>query len=65
MLLNIPSQEKLVRDFLFTNIFHIYVYVCVDVVYQVMDVCSAHAAATGATDALDVALVCIRNLQVD
>lgn len=36
----------------------------VDVVYQVLDVCAAHAGATSVTDALDVGLVCIRNLQV-
>lgn len=35
-----------------------------DVVYQVLDVCAAHAGATSTTDALDVGLVCIRNLQV-
>ena len=36
----------------------------IDIVYQVLDVCSAHAGATSTTDALDVGLVCIRNLQV-
>mmetsp|Transcript_2824 Transcript_2824/g.4278 ORF Transcript_2824/g.4278 Transcript_2824/m.4278 type:complete len:766 (+) Transcript_2824:144-2441(+) len=33
------------------------------VAYQVVDVCAAHAEATGIADALDVGLVCIRNLQ--
>jgi hypothetical protein len=36
----------------------------IDVVYQVIDVCAAHAGATSTMDALDVGLVCIRNLQV-